>query len=872
MKRSLPRAATALAALVCAASLTPESRALTVRVDPSGGAPRLVVDGRPVRARVFWGAPGSSPIPVGPEWMEVRFEFVARHDAAAGTMHFRFGQEPGEVALDDVRVTDLDTGADLVGNCDFETGPAGFTRDWTVWPTGAANTVGQVRVAPGAGRDGTAGLLVSLAAPKSGEWPDFHVYHLPRLAVKKGHHYRVTLQARATPARALTVAFYRPGASYVLLGGPPDRFASQIRLAAGAGVDIVSFPADLPWPRAGEPADWSMVDDQCQAVLDANPRALLLPRMGMDPPAWWRDAHPDDVMKWDDGHRGPAVVASPLYRREAAARLHALVEHLEARFGGSVAGYHPCGQNTGEWFYQDTWLRPLNGYATADLTAWRGWLKSKYRSDATLAAAWRDPAATLAGAAVPTAAARRAAPSGILRDPATERPLVDWAAFQQEAMAGCVTELAHAARTASHGRKLVVFFYGYGFEFAAIENGPATSGHYAFRRLLDCPDVDVLCSPISYHDRGVGQGAPAMSAAESVALAGKLWLNEDDTHTYLATGNQPGWTDHAADIGQTNGLLTRNVAQEALRNFGTWWMDLGASGWFDDPAMWAVMKRLEVLDLPLLKTPTPYRPEVAAVLDERSLTRVAAGGVTVTRPGVYEARTALGRMGAPYGQYLLDDVTAGKVHARVYVFLDAWCLDAAQRTALRRATRGAANVWCYAPAAQDENRPTPAAMSELTGFRVRPVEPRAAVATPTAAGRRLGLGMAPGVAARVRPLFAAADATGDEVLATFPDGSAAIALRRTGDGVSLFAGAPGLTPDLLRVAARAGRAHLFTETDCNVYASGPYVVLHAARDGDVTLRLPRGGAVRDLMTDRTVGEGPRLSIPLRKGETRVLQY
>ena len=39
---------------------------------------------------------------------------------------------------------------------------------------------------------------------------------------------------------------------------------------------------------------------------------------------------------------------------------------LEARFGDHVAGYHPCGQNTGEWFYEGTWDSPLSGYAAAD--------------------------------------------------------------------------------------------------------------------------------------------------------------------------------------------------------------------------------------------------------------------------------------------------------------------------------------------------------------------------------------------------------------------------------------------------------------------------------------------------------------------------
>ena len=43
-------------------------------------------------------------------------------------------------------------------------------------------------------------------------------------------------------------------------------------------------------------------------------------------------------------------------------------------------------------------------------------------------------------------------------------------------MSQCVCDLAHAVRTASGGRKLVVFFYGYLFEFAAAPNGPLGLG------------------------------------------------------------------------------------------------------------------------------------------------------------------------------------------------------------------------------------------------------------------------------------------------------------------------------------------------------------------------------------------------------------
>lgn len=849
--------------------------ALTVRVDAAGGAPRLLVDGRPVRARMFWGAPGTTPIPLSPAGEVITREFTAvESEPDHATMHLRFQKVPGEILLDDIQLTEVETGRQVIPRCDFESGPGAFARDWTFWPTGAQNTVGSVDVVPGRGRGGSAALRIRLQAPPDGRWPDFHIYHIANLALVKGRQYRLSFWARAEPAQKVTIACYRPGQTFVALGGPGDCFASQIRLAAGAGVDFVSFPCSLPWPAPGEPADWSGPDAQCERVLAANPKALLIPRIGVEPPAWWQKAHPDEMMRWEDAgqHRQCAVPASPLYRHDAAERLAALVAHLEEKLGDHIAGYHTCGQNTGEWFYEDTWGHALNGYAPADLAGWRAWLHQHYATDEALRGAWDDAAATLAGATVPSPAARHAAPAGILRDPAAERPLIDFAAYQQDAMAGCVLDLARAVRQASGGRKLVLFFYGYGFEFGAIQNGPATSGHYAFRRILNSPDIDVLCSPISYFDRGPAGSAPAMSAAESVALAGKMWLNEDDTATYLSTGQAPGWMERARDLQETNAELARNVAQESLRHFGTWWMDLGATGWFDDPGIWDQMKRLQPLDDATLAAGKPFRPEVAAVLDEGSMLRVAAGGTRVTRPGVYEARAALGRMGAPYGQYLLDDVAAGKVDARLYVFLNAWCLTAEQRRALREHTRGRACIWCYAPGYQDGYRTSLDAMRELTGFRLAPVAPAGALAAPTDAGKRLGLQTPFGAKEPVRPLFAATDARPDEVLATYADGSAAVALRRTPEGVSIFAGAPGLTSELLRVAARAAGVHLFTDTDCCITANAPFLALHATQDGPVVLDTGRRGPVTDVPAGEQVGQGPRLTLTLKRGETRVLRY
>ncbi|WP_165227992.1 beta-galactosidase [Aquisphaera insulae] len=855
---------------------------LTVRVDAAHGAPRIVVNGKPVRPRMFFGIPGSAPIAAAAGPREVAFEFRARDTADTATMHFRFGSKPGTIDLDDIRVVDLADGREILPRRGFEDGPGSFAADWSAWPPDEKNTVGKIAVTPGAGKDGSAGLRIELTAPsKPGDaWPDFHLHHHANLHLKRDHRYRATFWVNAHQARDLMVAFYRPGETYVHLGGPEDPFAKQIKLAAGVGVDFVSFPFEVPWPRPGRPADWSAVDLACREVLDANPRALLLPRIGMMPPEWWLDEHPGERMQWEDGRRALVVVASPEYRRDAAERLRALVEHIEATFGEHVAGYHPCGQNTGEWFYEGTWNPALSGYAPADLAAWRRWLTGRYQTDARLRTAWNEGTASLKEVLVPSPALRHASPSGVFRDPSREQALIDWADFQQYAMSDCVRDLAHAVRVASKGRKLVLFFYGYLFEFGPVANGSAVSGHYALRRILDSPDVDILCSPISYFDRGLGQSAPAMTAAESVALAGKMWLYEDDTRTYLGTGDFPGAIDAVSTLEDTNRELLRNVGQEAVRNFATWWMDLGATGWFNDPGMWREMDRLRAIDQPLLDRPGPYRPEVAAVIDERMMIMTAPAGVEVTRPGLYEVRAALGRLGAPYGQYLLDDVLAGRVRAKLYVILNAWRLSEAGRQALVNQLRGAAVIWCYAPGYFDGARPSLGAMKDLTGFDLVTV-PAHAKSVPTDAGRRLGLVTAFGPDRPIRPLFAATGLDHAGSLATYADGSASVARVDSPDGPRYFVGTPGLSTEILRLAARAAGVHLYTETDCNVYARAPFVVLHASQDGPITVRGPvrpvgsaRGSSWTwtDALTSERLGDGPSLKLELKRGDTRILRH
>ncbi len=843
-----------LCLLSCGAA-GPAIAARIVRVQPTAGGPQIHVNGKPVPPRFFFGVPRSGTSTIDEQWTQHAFDFTPSADVkAAGTLHFRFGQTAGEVWLSDLRMVDVETGDDVLSPDSLATA-AKFNEVWNLWPPGQQNTVGQVAVTDGA-------LKVSLANPPTGPWPDFHLHSHLGLSFHANRKYRVTFRARATPKRQIYPAVYQViNGEYLNLGGPPGPLLEQIALARDAGVNLASFSAPNCWSPPDQPRDWQPLDDLCRQIIAINSKVLLVPRVNANAPDWWLQRHPEARMIYDTNQPGQfASVSHLVYRADAAAHLEQLCRHLTKAFPDHFAGIHPCGQNTGEWFYEGSWERPLSGYDPATREAYRAWLKA--RGDAEFATA--EP---------PSADERRAHPNGFLRNPAKERRLIEFARFQQREMADMVLALAAAARHGTEGKKLVVFFYGYLFEFPPLANGAPTSGHYALTPVLQSKDIDILCSPISYFDREWLGTAPAMSPAESVRNAGILWLNEDDSRTHLDTRTM----EHAQEGGlvnlrQTQQVMLRNTAQAALRGFGTWWMDLPGEGWFNDAAIWEEQKKLLPVEQAMIKRTRPFTPEIAAILGEDSLCHLTGGSSVAVKPLIYDARAALGRCGSPYGQFTLADALAGKVPAKLQIFLAAWSLSPAERRTLK-ANRPAntTRVWCYAPGYLLPDRFDIAAMSEVTGFKHRPVSPTLAEVTPTEEGRKVGLTEPWGPKEAIQPLFSV-EANAAETMATYKDGSPAVAVRRSPHGLDIFLGVPALTPELVRAFARMADVHLFTETNAAVWAAEGFLSIQAHSSGPLVIETGNSRTVVDALTGAKLGQGPSLAVPMEAGEVRVLRY
>jgi hypothetical protein len=664
-----------------------------------------------------------------------------------------------------------------------------------------------------------------------------------------------------------------PTVLYVSLWHDPELTKvaqSEIASAGRSGVRIISFAIwGLPWFRADETPDFSRhdVDVWVEKVLAAYPDALLLPRFPTDwPPEWWREAHPDDVMLFDDGQRnGPASIHSLAWRRDAARNTAALVRHLEAKYGDHMVGYHPCGQTSAEWFYEGMWDGRLSGLEGAGEAGFRAYLRGKYATEARLRRAWGDSQVTFETAPAPGVAARTSTTAGAFRDPAVEQPVIDFDEFRNVDMADAVAAMCEAVKAAAP-RKLTVAFYGYHFELAGAPRGLQSSGHLGLGRLLASPYVDVVCSPVAYGDRQPGGGGYFMSPVDSVLGNGKLWLVEDDTRTHLsALDASPG---RCSDSRESFGVLSRNFAHVLTHGGALWWMDIGGRGWFAGDEMWQRLASLRQTYASALDRPQPYRPEIAVVVDEAGCL-YAHPSPQVTAPLLDTFRRQWYRIGAPVGIYLLQDLVAGRAPpARLYLFLDTFRLDAAQVRAIRRQVcrEGRTAIWMYAPGIVRGGRLSPEHVRDVTGMHLAETTSGSGDLILEARGRRFAAGHA-----RLSPTFAVTDGRA-QVLARYADcGEVGIASMAQGDWTSVYCGTLQMPSGLLRDLARQAGVHVYNEQDDIVTAGNGFVGLHACSEGRKLLRMPARCRLTDALTGETRGPAAEFGFDMRLGDTVLLQ-
>ncbi len=635
------------------------------------------------------------------------------------------------------------------------------------------------------------------------------------------------------------------------------------------GVSLATFGASLGWTGPVQ-YDYAVLDHYMHSLLKDNPNAWIMPRVGLFTPRWWSEAHPEELVRQDDGtvwnpEKPEAAWASEVWRRDVGAALAAFIHHIRASdYGHRVIGYHLASGTTEEWYWWGYWDGACVDYSEPNRRAYAAFLRRLYKTEDALRQAWDEPKATFAQVTPPTRQERQTGDDGLFRRGGHGRRVADFERYHSELIAETLGLMAAVAKRETDEKQICGGFYGYVTDLFVTSR----CGHWALGRLLENPAIDFLTAPSSYGARELGSGYNGfMTALESVRLHGKLWFDENDYRTFLTPKDSGyGRTDTRE---QTIAVQERELAQVLSQGSGMWWFDM-VSGWFDDPQLMAAIARLNGIAEKAVTWDRESVAEVAVVLDEESIPFIHIRQ-NVGRALVTQQQVELGHMGAPFDTILLSDLERARPY-KLYIFPNAWNVTDERRAIIDGVvkTGGRTALWLYAPgyAGADD---WPERMHALTGltFRTRP-STGSPVTVETLAAADGGL---PGCIAwslgELNPLVSVCDPAAAVLGHIKETGEPGLALRRFTDWTSLHASAGPVPAAVLRALARQAGVHIYCEQDASLYVNRSFIALHSREAGVYTLRLPAAESRVDLLSGQEAGSDQLWSEEYPAATTRL---
>jgi len=535
--------------------------------------------------------------------------------------------------------------------------------------------------------------------------------------------------------------------------------------------------------------DFGSLDKQYDDVLAVNSNATFICMLDLNTPVWLQRqlSLQGYSAECESFTMLSCACANPAWRKETGEYVQAVVRHLEARYGDRIQAYLLAAGQTDEWM---DYSRGTAGRAKT--AAWQAWRKAR----------------GLAETPVPSyARIDRASLENFIRDPATERDVIEYAQFTGDTVVDAVLGFTAQVRGLIPRQRQIGMFFGYILELT--QNRLVWAGHLEYERLYASPDIDFFISPGTYGDRPMGSGSGFMVPNGTRRLNGKGFLHEIDHRTptyncnldeYVSIGWMVPWKDQA----ETDAGLKREFALAIVNQTSLWCFDMWGGVFKTPETMRVVAQSKRLWDA---YTRQPFKPaaEVALVVDPQSARLVNDQNPLVAK--IYQGtRNTLNRLGAPFEVFSFNDLARADLSQyKLLVFPGLFEITPEKAALLKRSAlcAGRTAVFVYAPG-----------VSDGTNLHVGRVEALVGTAFKT-----------PGVSTVAR------------------DGWTAV-----------YAGTyDALTPQALRQAAVAAGVTIYCEDAVPIYANERLVAVHVAQGGDKTLTLPKAcRAVRELYTGRVV--------------------
>ena len=471
--------------------------------------------------------------------------------------------------------------------------------------------------------------------------------------------------------------------------------------------------------------------DEFDEIIAVDPDALFVVDLGLTPDPYYRthnqisesNPYPQEedysgmVLNYNisTGQLEPHSRQSPLSEKtwqDVEASVAEVVTQLESGYGDRIMMYWPAFSDIGEWYYGIWDGNLVPGFGPCTVAGFQQWASNTYETVDAMNSAWNSSYAAFDEVPVPTWAERNSGSSGDFFDPDIDRYVIDFFDFFNGTMNVGAERIAAHLKTVAGTNKLVGMFWQYLHPLgntSISRAGLNHSGHLHLMDLLECPDIDVLGTPI-YPEVDHRQ-MPFHGTVDTIQEHGKLFWHENDMATHLSLN-----AEHADDIEETLKTYAYDFDEWIERQCGFWFFDIVVSGEdfsiLNDSNIWNfVAERNSYWEEHCFGDDgARFRPEIAVIRNERSACYMPSRNPVI--PAVYCAdkgdtfaqmiQHLVDVRDAPVGWYSLEDMLEGRIpdSARMFIFADTFVLDRSDAFVLldRLDERpGCMAVWFYAP-------------------------------------------------------------------------------------------------------------------------------------------------------------------------------
>lgn len=364
--------------------------------------------------------------------------------------------------------------------------------------------------------------------------------------------------------------------------------------------------------------------------------------------------------------------------------------------------------------------------------------------------------------------------------------------------------------------------------------------------------IDGIVCQSNYRERLPAFPTVSTVPTDSFHRRGKLFFNEFDLRTFGALETWANSWPSMKSLGHSEDLpmwrtVYRKLAGEADANrMGYWFYDMGG-GWYEHPDIVADIRQVAHEREMMEKAPrSPWRPDVATVLDEVNIIQGEGTRHPSTDDFIYHHQCRyFGTSGVPYERYLAEDVLRdpalldGKKAVILAFFRN---IDARRAALLKRlAAQGTTLVFLSetgilgdASATGFEPIFTPGNFSHDV-IAAPGVKDNVTSAMATAHLRDLG------TVGKSGPRCSVKETKGVNVLARYTsDQLPAIAERHDADCRRVYVCEPGgLTPGLLnRIARESGAYAAVDRSGLQINMNGNFISIHCLQPGHYEFKLP----------------------------------